>query len=129
MVALTIRIPDGIMTAMDKDDMKISVLVFKEKTQDGTDWWVAQCLEYDLATQARSLDDLSYEIQRLMFAHIVAAEAEGLTPFECLPPAPRWYHDKFNAVETEMKMRDKRIVASDRRAHRKPPRAEVRIAA
>lgn len=27
------------------------------------DWWVAQCLEYAIATQARKLEDLPYEIE------------------------------------------------------------------
>jgi hypothetical protein len=72
------------------------VLVRRENASDGAPWYVAQVLEFDLATQAKSLDGLAYEIQRMIVAHIVCSEQEGMEPF-ALPPAPRQYHDEYVA--------------------------------
>lgn len=74
-----------------KDDfMKMSVLVMKEG-----DWWVAQCLEYDIAAQAKSLHDLQFEFQRIIVAHIVISLENKLKPFEHLPAAPDEYWKKY----------------------------------
>lgn len=105
----------------------VRVLVFKEKTHDGQEWWVAQCLEYDLATQALTIDALNYEMQRLFVAHIVSAESEGLAPFECLPPAPDYYWKKFQ-LATELRPAPVRITAQQTTKHR-IPQSEVRLCA
>lgn len=62
---------------------KIHVLV---ELVDGR--WVAQCLEHDLATQARTLDELQREIMRILTAHIASCEELGLRPFD-LPREPK----------------------------------------
>ena len=56
------------------------------------EWWVAQCLEYDIAVQATSIQDVQYEIQRVLFGRICTAKKLGIDPFEGLPPAPPHYH-------------------------------------
>jgi hypothetical protein len=44
--------------------------------------WIAQCLEYDLATQAASLSELlMYELPRIIAAHVYCCEQEGLDPW------------------------------------------------
>src|SRR5262245_9190583 len=53
------------------------------------EWWIAQCLEYDITTQARSLPELQYEIERVVFAHVCASLVEGRKPFEGLNEAPQ----------------------------------------
>lgn len=63
--------------------MSLRALVFKEG-----DWWSAQCLEYDIATQAKSYEALLLEIERVITAHFAIAAALGLQPFEHLGPAP-----------------------------------------
>lgn len=77
------------------NNLSASVLVRREVDESGSPWWVAQVLEYDLAAQGRTIDDLVYELQRTIVAHIVCCEEEGLVPFDCLPPAPAAYHDEF----------------------------------
>ena len=72
---------------------RISVVVFKEG-----DFWVAQCLEYDIATQARSLRDLQYELQRTLIGHVVAANDANQVPFAKLAPAPQKSWDMFAAA-------------------------------
>jgi predicted RNase H-like HicB family nuclease len=63
--------------------------------QEG-DWWIAQCLEYDIATQADSFSNLQYELERVLFAHICASISEGRKPFD-LPAAPRKFWNMWDA--------------------------------
>jgi hypothetical protein len=52
------------------------------------DWWIGQCLEYDITTQAHTFTELQYELERVVFSHVFASIAEGRKPFEGLPEAP-----------------------------------------
>ena len=64
------------------------MVIFK----DGN-WWIAQCLNYDIAALAGTLEDVLYEIQRMLVGRIIMAEKLGIDPFEGIPPAPKWYRD------------------------------------
>lgn len=79
---------------MHSPSIRIHVLVRRE-----SDWWVAQCLEYDIAAQARTLPDLRYEFFRTFFAHLFIHEECGLDPFERLSPAPQPYWDEWREAE------------------------------
>jgi len=52
-------------------------------------WWIAQCLEYDLATAAKRLEDLPAELERFLTVQIAGSLEIGVEPFEGIPPAPR----------------------------------------
>lgn len=80
------------MFAMDKRTAR--VLIAREKASDGSEWYVAQVLEYDLATQSRSINELPYEIQRLIVGHILCCEAEGIDPWSA-PRAPEVYENLY----------------------------------
>ena len=63
---------------------------------DAHETWIAQCLEYDLATQASSLNELLlYELPRIIAAHVYACKQEGLDPWtrdgEPLPAPPEFF--------------------------------------
>lgn len=81
-------------------EMAISVIAF----QDG-DGWTAQCLEYDIAAQAKTLSDLRYELDRVVMSHIAVSDELGQEPFVGLDPAPQkfWtmYEDAKLRVERE----------------------------
>ena len=62
--------------------------------QEG-DWLSAQCLEYDIATQARTLEDLAYELQRMIVGHVATSKKLDKEPFEGLPRAPQKFWDMF----------------------------------
>jgi hypothetical protein len=68
----------------------IRTILFREG-----DWWVAQCLDVDLAAQAKNEADLYYELGRILVGRIMASEELGVDPFASLPPAPRRYWDMF----------------------------------
>lgn len=78
-----------------QNNLRARVLVRREESESGKPWWVAQVLEYDLAAQGETIDDLVYELQRTLMAHIVCCQREQLEPFACLPPAPESYHQEF----------------------------------
>ena len=80
--------------------MVISVIAYQERRG-----WTAQCLEYDIAAQAKTFSDLRYEVDRVINSHIVVSEELGQEPFAGIGPAPRkfWemYEDAKLRVERE----------------------------
>lgn len=57
------------------------------------DWWVAQCLEFDLAAQAHgTFDNIKAEFCRMLGVRLAACRVEKIGPFE-LPPASEIYND------------------------------------
>lgn len=57
------------------------------------DWWVAQCLEFDLAAQAQgTFDSIKAEFCRMLGVRLAASRVEDIDPFE-LPPASEIYND------------------------------------
>lgn len=62
--------------------------------QEG-EWVAAQCLEYDVATQARTLDDLVHEVQRIIVGHIATSRKLHKPPFDGVPKAPQKFWDMF----------------------------------
>lgn len=80
-----------------KAEYTVRVVTFQEG-----EWHVAQCLEWDLATQARTKEDLHYEVQRLLIAQVDAAKRTGREPFENLPAAPLRYHRMWASAVEEL---------------------------
>lgn len=64
--------------------------------------WSAQVLEHDIATQADTLQDLFYEVERILVSHVALAESEGRPPFDGIPPAPRKYWEIFEKSQISM---------------------------
>ena len=68
----------------------ISVVLLQEG-----EWWSAQCLEYDIAAQAKTLPDLYYELEKTFVSHISVSDSLGQEPFADLEPAPTRYWEMF----------------------------------
>lgn len=64
-------------------------------------WWVAQCLDVDIAAQAKTEADLEYELGRILFSHVMASEELGAVPFANLRPAPRRYWEMFFTAKAQ----------------------------
>jgi hypothetical protein len=75
----------------------ISAILFQEG-----EWWSAQCLEYDIAAQARALSDLRYELERVLSSHVLVSLENGQRPFEGLKPAPQKFWDMFAAAKLRL---------------------------
>jgi len=68
----------------------IRAVVFQEG-----EWLCAQCLEYDLAAQAKSLRQLFKALERLIAGHIAVRLRHKQQPFRDLPRAPKKYWTLF----------------------------------
>lgn len=68
----------------------VSVLAFQEG-----EWWSAQCLQYDIAAQAKTLPDLFYELERTLMGYFLLAAELGQVPFAGIGAAPQKFWDVF----------------------------------
>ena len=82
---------------MDELLPKISAVLFREG-----EWWVAQCLEYDLATQARRLEDLPEELHRLLTNQMLASLEVGVEPFHGFARAPRRFWEMYERAKSRV---------------------------
>ena len=64
----------------------IHVVVFR-----GRKHWVAQCLEYDIATQAAELSDIPRKLELALETEMAMGRELGRQPFVSLPRAPERY--------------------------------------
>ena len=77
--------PDGYL--METKPPQLSLIMRRE------DWWVAQCLEFDLAAQAHgTFDNIKAEFCRMLGVRLAACRVEEIDPFK-LPPASEIYND------------------------------------
>jgi hypothetical protein len=70
----------------------IDVLVEREG-----EWWVAQCLQVNVATQARTLPELRAELDRILAAHFETCTTLKIDPFASPAPARIW--SKYAATQ------------------------------
>jgi len=64
-------------------------------------WWVAQCLERNLAAAAKDRRELPSTLETVLKVQIEADEEAGVEPFTTLPQAPRRFWQMFqNATHT-----------------------------
>lgn len=59
------------------------------------EWWVAVCLDYFIAAQARDESKLEDAFTQAFVAHVVHALQKHETPFGNLGPAPKRYHELY----------------------------------
>jgi hypothetical protein len=62
-------------------------------------WWVAQCLERNLATASRDPRDLPAQLEAVLKVQIEADREAGIEPFSALPQAPRRFWQMFQGAE------------------------------
>ena len=101
----------------------IRAVVFQEG-----EWLCARCLEYDLVAEAKSLEQLSRALRRLLAAHVAVRLRHKQQPFRDLPPAPEKYWTMFR--QSRLKLPAPMFKLSAMRSHGvvvAPP--QVRVAA
>jgi hypothetical protein len=52
------------------------------------DTWVAQCVEFDIAAQAKTVEDVIYEFERTLQVQMAMDRELGREPLSDVPPAP-----------------------------------------
>lgn len=97
----------------------IRAVAFEE---DG--WWVAQCLEYDIAAQAKTLPALVREVWRVLYAYSIIGKKEGIDVWAHKSKAPAVFWKLFNQHGKKVPF-DKDPYAADNAP--RPRLTEVRI--
>jgi hypothetical protein len=77
-----------------KTELKLDVLVLREPAGN-EEYWVAQCLQYDLVAQAKTLHELKAAFACVLASHIILSLDRKMEPFSNLSPAPQMYWDQF----------------------------------
>jgi len=78
---------------------KLNIILFPAKTDDNVHWWIAQCIEHDIATQAILDQDAVQDIIDMINTRISLAMTFRINPFD-VPPPPAVIVSKFDASET-----------------------------
>ena len=60
-----------------------------------TDYWVAQCLEHDIAAQGKTLSEVEDAFRKTLVGQIILDLRKGREPLEDIKPAPSMYWRKF----------------------------------
>jgi hypothetical protein len=81
----------------DASELKIRAVVF----QSG-EWWVAQCLEYDLVALAHRLEDLPRELHRVLSLQIQASLECEVEPFEGYSKAPARFWKMYDNAKSKV---------------------------
>lgn len=68
-------------------EVNLRVVVYREG-----DVYIAQCLEMDIATQARDLDTLLERLDLTIDAECAMSVERNGGPFDGIPPAPNYFH-------------------------------------
>jgi len=74
------------------ESLSIRAVVFQEGGR-----WIAQCLEYDLCTSARSRRELTRALASQLRLQIILDLAKGNEPFQGLPRAPQRFWDMYSS--------------------------------
>ena len=67
------------------------------------DYWIAQCLEYDIVAQSNSLNRLPSAFVLAFASHMAVRKALNQKPFEGVPSAPKKY---FGIFERALKLHE-----------------------
>jgi len=100
---------------------KLRVVIFQEG-----EWLCAHCLEYDFATQAKTLEDLRHGIERVIVGHIAISLANGLKPFKNARRAPKKYWTLFERSKIALPRQSFDLKIKKRGV--KIPTPEIRVA-
>ena len=72
----------------------ISVLLRHE-----VEGWSAQCLEYDIAAQGKTISEAKYAIEKAFVGQVIVDVSTGNPPLADIPPAPPAYWQEFERGE------------------------------
>lgn len=100
---------------------KLRIIIFQEG-----DWLCAHCLDYDFATQARSLEALRFDLERMIVGHVAISLENGLKPFANLRRAPEKYWTLFR--RSKITLPEQRFGIKIKQRGVKIPTPEIRVA-
>jgi hypothetical protein len=100
---------------------KLRVVIFQEG-----EWLCAHCLEYGFATQAKSLEALRADLERMIAGHVAISLANGVRPFRHRRPAPEKYWALFRRSKISLPPQSFDLKLKKRGL--KVPATEIRVA-
>ena len=74
----------------------VRVLIIKDEE---TGFWVARCLEYDIAAHGKSIKQVQEAFERAFSGQMQANVHHGLDPLDNVPPAPGYVHELWESAE------------------------------
>jgi hypothetical protein len=91
------RIIGRIPTNADPGTPRMKTIYIRAVLFQEAGWWCGQCLEHDIATQARTFEELKAELVRTLSIHADLAIERGQEPLAALPSAPDRYFQMYDA--------------------------------
>jgi hypothetical protein len=88
-------------------NLRIRAILFEEAGA-----WCAQCLEYDIAAQARTQPELREELVGVLTTHMLASAAFGQEPFAGLPAAPAKFFAMYEGAALGVKSEKQSVDAA-----------------
>jgi len=110
-----------VLTYVPMANTKLRIVIFQEG-----EWLCAHCLEYDFATQAKSLNDLRYDLERMIVGHIAVSLENGLKPFRDTRRAQKKFWTLFNRSKISLPLQSFGLKIKKRGV--KIPTPEIRVA-
>jgi len=101
----------------------IRAIVFREDNM-----YVAQCLEYDIVSQASDLANLLERLHRTVEAEFAACVAAGKKAPECIGPAQPYYHGLWEKRSVALERIQVPTPLAHRRLHDSIPTFEIEAA-
>jgi hypothetical protein len=80
---------------MKTESFKVSVIIYPEHGPEGQRVWIAQCLEYDIMSEGKTIEQVQDRLARNLTATLGVCEGEGRRAFEGIPPAPQNFWQMF----------------------------------
>jgi hypothetical protein len=89
----------------------------------------AQCLEWDIATQAKTLEALCHDLDRLIVGHIAIGLEHGFDALAAVRRAPQKYWEMFRRSRIELPPHALRFKPKRRGVTVRPPQIRIVAAA
>ncbi|HXM94159.1 MAG TPA: hypothetical protein VOA64_07890 [Candidatus Dormibacteraeota bacterium] len=63
------------------------------------EYWVAQCLEYDVTAQGKSIEEAKLAFERTFVGQVLLDASQGKEPLAGIGQAPREYFEQFKKAQ------------------------------
>lgn len=85
------------------EQKKISILLIEDHQKEER-WWIAQGLEFNIAAQAKTIEDAVYSFFQTLASETVIYHEKGKNFFKDASPAPEFYWKLFNQKSALLKL-------------------------
>lgn len=82
---------------IERFSRELNIVLFQEENK-----WIAQCLEYDIGTQAATCDDARISLKHTINAEIALSRSKGKEPLEGIGKAPHVFHLLFETYSKQL---------------------------